>query len=303
MKSQIKATAKRFVDPDVWLTDHPTSYRDLLVQRARYSSVSRGVPLTANDRKLAKYRNCHCGERIWVIGNGPSIIHTDLSYLKDAVTIGTNSIFLNRDRMGFDVSHYVVEDYLVAEDRVDDIVGLQGPTKWFGNYLRYCLPDMPDALWMNVSVDYHDTPDWPRFSRDLSRIAYVGGTVTYLCIQLAYFLGAAEVVVVGLDHSYVVEDDETPDSGNTIVSDRDDQNHFHPDYFGKGKRWHLPRVDRMERAYVRAREVFAADGRRIKYVHNVNVPSFDTTQEVTCPNCSAVAEKEVPFSVGWFWSN
>jgi hypothetical protein len=47
----------------------------------------------------------------------------------------------------------------------------------------------------------------------------------------------------------------------------------------------------------------AADGRRIKYIHNVNVPSFDTTQEVTCPNCSAVAEKEVPFSVGWFWSN
>jgi hypothetical protein len=116
---------------------------------------------------------------------------------------------------------------------------------------------------MNVSVDYHDTPDWPRFGRDLSRIAYVGGTVTYLCIQLAYFLGAVEVVVVGLDHSYVVEDDEAPETGNTITSERDDQNHFHPDYFGKGKRWHTPRVDRMERAYIRAREVFEADGRRI----------------------------------------
>jgi len=47
----------------------------------------------------------------------------------------------------------------------------------------------------------------------------------------------------------------------------------------------------------------AADGRKIKYVHNMNIPTFDTTQEVTCPNCSANVEKEVPFSMGWFWSN
>jgi hypothetical protein len=51
--------------------------------------------------------------------------------------------------------------------------------------------------------------------------------------------------------------------GNTITSTRADVNHFHADYFGEGKRWHLPRVDRMERAYVRARNTFEADGRRI----------------------------------------
>jgi hypothetical protein len=46
----------------------------------------------------------------------------------------------------------------------------------------------------------------------------------------------------------------------------------------------------------------AADARRIKYVHNVNIPAFDTKQEISCSNCSARAEKEAPFSVGWFWS-
>ena len=86
--------------------------------------------------------------------------------------------------------------------------------------------------------------------------------MTYLCIQLAYYLGASEVVLVGVDHSYEVPDDE-PLDGNTITSTRDDVNHFHSDYFGAGKRWHLPRVDRMERAYVRARQVFDDDGRRI----------------------------------------
>ena len=45
----------------------------------------------------------------------------------------------------------------------------------------------------------------------------------------------------------------------------------------------------------------AVDVRKIKYVHNKNVPTFDTSQEIQCPHCSAIAEKEVPFSVGWFW--
>jgi hypothetical protein len=47
----------------------------------------------------------------------------------------------------------------------------------------------------------------------------------------------------------------------------------------------------------------AADARMIKYAHNMNVPAFDTKQNVTCPSCSTEVEKEVPFSVGWFWSN
>lgn len=47
----------------------------------------------------------------------------------------------------------------------------------------------------------------------------------------------------------------------------------------------------------------AADARMIKYAHNMNVPTFNTKQNIVCPSCSAEVEKEVPFSVGWFWSN
>ena len=46
----------------------------------------------------------------------------------------------------------------------------------------------------------------------------------------------------------------------------------------------------------------AADARKMKYVHNINIPRFDTRQTIECPACSAKVEKEVPFSVGWFWS-
>lgn len=261
-RAVLKKVEDRVLDPAVALPDHPVGLARRLWWRTRYTLARRGLPLTANDRRVRSFHDHVAGGRVWIIGNGPSLADTDLTLLAGQTTIGTNSIFLNRDAMGFDPTHYVVEDYLVAEDRADDIAAIHGSTKWFGNYLRYALPDAPDTLWLNVSVDYRERPDWPRFSRDASRIVHVGGTVTYLCIQLAYYLGAAEVVLVGVDHSYDVPDDE-PLEGNTITSTRDDVNHFHPDYFGAGKRWHLPRVDRMERAYVRAREVFAQDGRRI----------------------------------------
>lgn len=252
----------RYADPFVDIYGHRVPVWRKLLWRLRYTAARRGVPLTRNERRIRSFHNSAAGRRVFVIGNGPSLSETDLRPLKDEITIGTNSIFLNRDNMGYDVTHYVVEDYLVAEDRTDEILAMKGPTKWFGNYLKYAIPNAPDTLWMNVSVDYREFREWPKFGRDLGRLGFVGGTVTYLCIQLAYFLGASEVILVGVDHSYVVPDDE-PLEGNTLTSTREDVNHFHSDYFGPGKRWHLPRVDRMELSYVRARKVFDADGRKI----------------------------------------
>lgn len=259
---RVNRRLSRFADPFVDIYGHREPAWRKVMRRIRYTAARRGLPLTRNERRIRSLHNSAAGKRIFIIGNGPSLRDTDLTSLKDEITIGTNSIFLNRQNMGFDVTHYVVEDYLVAEDRTEEILAMKGPTKWFGNYLRYAIPHAEDTLWTNVSVDYREFREWPKFGRDLGRIAFVGGTVTYLCIQLAYYLGAAEVVLVGVDHSYVVPDDE-PLEGNTLTSTRDDVNHFHADYFGAGKRWHLPKVERMELSYVRARKVFDEEGRRI----------------------------------------
>ena len=164
--------------------------------------------------------------------------------------------------MGFLPTHYIVEDVFVAEDRAGEINALKGPTKWFGNYLRYCLDGGPDACWMNVACDYRNYPNFPNFSRNAARIVWVGGTVSYVAMQLAYFMGYDPVYIIGFDHSYSVPKDAQVE-GRAITSTSDDPNHFHPDYFGKGYRWHDPRVDRMEVAYGRAREAYEAAGRRI----------------------------------------
>ena len=89
-------------------------------------------------------------------------------------------------------------------------------------------------------------------------------------IAFANFIG--ELIVFDNSHQlasafrmFIADEftDHVEENGNEWTSGGDDPNHFHPDYFGKGYRWHNPRLDRMELAYRKAKRVFEADGRRV----------------------------------------
>ena len=83
--------------------------------------------------------------------------------------------------------------------------------------------------------------------------------MTYVAMQLAYFMGFEEVVLVGVDHSFATKGP----AHEVVTSTGADPNHFDPTYFGKGFRWQLPDLETSELAYGLARQVFEADGRRI----------------------------------------
>ena len=228
----------------------------------RYRLAGIGIPLTQNEKRLLDYKNKHLGQRAFIIGNGPSLNNCDLHPLKKEITFGSNSIFLNYDHMGFHPTYYVVEDIFVAEDRASLINSYQGPIKFFGNYLHYCIDNKEDVIWLNVRMRYEEYKDFPHFSTNALRMVWTGGTVSYINLQLAYYMGFSEVYLIGFDHSYQIPADAMV-RGTVIVSNNTDPNHFHPEYFGKGFRWHDPRIDRMELAYHRSKTVFEASGKRI----------------------------------------
>ena len=101
------------------------------------------------------------------------------------------------------------------------------------------------------------------FSADFADRVPINATVVYTMMQLAYYMGCDPVYLIGVDHSYQILDDRIDRAGNVFTSTQDDVNHFHSDYFGKGLRWHNPRVDRMESAYHIAKAAYEADGRTI----------------------------------------
>ena len=102
----------------------------------------------------------------------------------------------------------------------------------------------------------------PRFSTNPAQRIYAGQSVTTMNLQLAYFMGFTEVILIGMDFSYSVPESSEID-GVHITSMGDDPNHFHPDYFGKGKVWKDPKLDRVLANYALAKQMFESDDRRI----------------------------------------
>lgn len=240
--------------------DLPFSKKVILTQR--YKLAGFNLPISSNEKKLTKYRNTFYGKRCFILGNGPSLNKCDLRLLKNEVTFGVNSIFLNQKNMGYYPTFYVVEDVFVAEDRAAEINSLHGSIKFFGNYLTYCIDGDVDTIWLNVIFNYEAYPQFPKFSVNAARKVWVGGTVIYICLQLAYYMGFSSVILIGFDHSYNIPA-SAEIQGNRILSTEDDPNHFSPEYFGKGYRWHDPRVDRMEKSFFHANDYFSKNNRKI----------------------------------------
>jgi hypothetical protein len=211
----------------------------------------------ANRARLTRFRDAHRGQRCFVIANGPSLQRMDLSALAAEYTISMNRAYLLYDKWGFIPSYYVCVNELVLEQFSTDIARLRLPR--FVNYSqRHLFSDSrEDNNMMYLRLGFTVTD---RFCGDVTGTIGSGGTVTFSCLQLAYFMGFAEVILVGLDHSFVEKG--IPNSTEVRQSDRD-ESHCHPDYFPKGSKWQLPDLFRSELAYALAREAFESDGRRV----------------------------------------
>lgn len=231
--------------------------------------LEEGVLEASGSHHLQELKNAHAGETVVVIGNGPSLNKTDLDLLAGRTTFGVNSIFLASDRLPEPLTYYVVEDQAVFRDNTAAIKDYEAGTKLFPtNYLHYysgeSIPENTFFFRMNTGFYGRKTGTYchARFSGDASQRLYCGQSVTALNLQLAYWMGFRRTILIGMDFSYSIPDDADR-NGDVIVSRSDDPNHFHPGYFGPGKTWHDPKLDRVLINYRLARDVFRADEREI----------------------------------------
>jgi hypothetical protein len=203
-------------------------------------------------RRLAELKDMHKGQRCFIIGNGPSLRKTDLSPLKGEFTLGQNRIYLAFPELGFCTRYYLSVNDLVVEQCAQEIQNLPMPRFISWRARRWLKPQ--ENLYF-----IHTTFSGEKFARDIRGRLWEGGTVTYTSLQVAYYLGFSQVILVGVDHNYVTQG--KPNA--TIVSQGDDPNHFDPRYFGKGFRWQLPDLIQWEEAYRLARRTYEADGRSV----------------------------------------
>lgn len=238
------------------------AYQRLSVHQGAYApppvETADHIDWARHRKRTQQLRDRYAGRRCFVIGNGPSLSQTLLDLLTNEVTIASNGIFLLFGETSFRPTFYTVEDRLVAEDRAPTINELRGVPKIFPADLWAHLKEDEDTIWVNFKRGHYH--GFPKFSDRFDEIVYWGGTVTFVNLQLAWHLGCHEVYLVGVDHSYRPPSSSDDVEGNVITSQSADVNHFHPDYFGPGYRWHDPNVDRMELAYVEAHRFFIEHG-------------------------------------------
>lgn len=222
-------------------------YGDLRAWGANtFTSVGR-----QNKDYLRGFKNLHRGGRCVIIGNGPSLKRTDLSLLKNEFTFGLNRIYLMFDEIGFATTFHVVVNKLVVEQCAEDFRNIQAPL-FTTTPNRPFLEGAPTTGYLNKLVG-------PRFSDDISHGVWEGATVTYVAMQLAYYMGFSEVILVGVDHRFAV----SGPAHQVVQSAGPDASHFDPNYFGKGFRWQLPDLETSEVAYHLARTHFERAGRRV----------------------------------------
>jgi hypothetical protein len=201
--------------------------------------------------RLARFRDLHAGERAVLVCNGPSLNRMDLRRLRGQTVIGLNKIHLGLDRFGFFPRYLVVVNPRVGEQARAEIEALSA-IRFVGSRAAEHLPE--DAFTHHV----RSLPAPLRFSRDLTEGFREGGTVTHAALQVAWWMGFAEVVIVGMDHRFTYEG--APHEARKMEGA--DPNHFSPDYF-RGQVWDNPDLKRSEESYAEARRIYEAEGRRI----------------------------------------
>jgi hypothetical protein len=257
----VATTARRTVGPEV--TANAGSLLHDAYRLAEYLGSPAGRESAS---RLRAMKNRYWGERAFIIGNGPSLRGMDLEPLADQYTFGSNRIYLAFDDLGFHTTFLsAIAEQIVAQFG-DEMAQTACQVFLSHRYarLRNDLPRTVTTFAARRGAGFgYDPIRWGFFE---------GATVTYFSMQLAFYLGFTEVILIGVDHSFVetgevaaerlpkAKDDLSPDM---VVSAGDDPNHFTPNYFGKGVKWKLPDWVQMEIGYRRARAEYERAGRVI----------------------------------------
>jgi hypothetical protein len=201
--------------------------------------------------QLTQFKNMHKGEDCFIIGNGPSLNAMDLAPLRMYHTFGLNKIYLLFDRVDLNLNYLVAVNKLVIEQSA------------------YIYHELPMTLFLNFKnargvINKKDnfhfvyTGAKSTFKTDITRKICEGATVTYVAMQIAYYMGFQNVFLIGVDHHFKAIGKPYE---KQFMQD-DDINHFDPNYF-RNQKWQLPNLKISEAAYNLAKYYYNKDGRRI----------------------------------------
>lgn len=201
--------------------------------------------------RIKKLRDKYKGKTCFILGNGPSLNKTNLGLLKNKYTFGLNKIYLLFGKTEFRPTFYVAINKFVIEQSKAEINRFKIP-KFISFFSEELVNFDSNTMFLNDLKKQ-------QFSKNIDYGIYQGSTVTFVALQIAYYLGFKKVFLIGVDHSF-----STKGPAHKVVTSRGkDPNHFDSNYFGKGTQWQLPDLKASENSYRLAKMAFEDNGREI----------------------------------------
>ena len=164
----------------------------LLFDNARKSDVLLEILFQSRffqDSWLVNAKDLHCGKRCFLLCCGPSLNRVDLCKLKNEVVMGVNGAYM-LDSVKLD--YFVSVSHVFWKSHFNELREYKCERRFLPSYLNM-LESTCDTSWMNmVTYQHHKQFSLPypwSFSTDVSRYVFNGGTVTFVCLQLLYYLG------------------------------------------------------------------------------------------------------------------
>lgn len=154
-------------------------------------------------RKNSELKNKHVGERCFIIGNGPSLNDTDISYIKDEFTFATNYFYKSKQYKILQPTYYLLLDggfFQEKSEILNEIISEISASTLILNYKgKKKVENCEDSLKTIYYLYQRLFPHKKLQCVDASKNMTIGLNVVIGCIQMAIYMGFKEIYLIGTD--------------------------------------------------------------------------------------------------------
>jgi len=177
---------------------------------------------------LRKYQNIHSGERVFIIGNGPSLRDTNLDLIKNEYSFAMNRISLIYSKTEWRPSFYVFCSVSINDKdqgdnwkaNIREVIQEEHTLSFIWDCFRNRIGSVNNYVeWFNTMSE-NGVGSGRTFYSDIVKSIDKFGTTMNVALQIASYMGFKKIFIVGADLGWEVIQCESDD----------DPNHFDPSY-------------------------------------------------------------------------
>jgi hypothetical protein len=167
-----------------------------------------------------KFHDCHKGETGLVVANGPSLENVPIEFLKSYITLGCNRITALAPEFVPNyyacLGHTQIDTGAKRETMIPMLMHPDLKAAFLNRLYIHLFP--MEHVYSILGGRFYGIEETRFFSFDPLNITGLGYTMTFVLLQIAFYMGFERVLLVGLDHNYpdsskkhFYDDSEFPD--------------------------------------------------------------------------------------------